>query len=314
MIFSGDGWTSEEMQDLNGKKVVVTGANSGIGFEATKKFAEKGAEVVMACRSLKRGGDAKDEIEKELEDPDLEVRKLDLADLSSVEEFAEEFLANNDELDILCNNAGVMALPRQETEDGFEKHMGVNHLGHFALTGHLMPALRNAEQSRVVTQSSGLHENGEINFDDLMMEEEYDKSAAYAQSKLANILFAYELDRRLESEDLDIKSIACHPGYTATNLQFRGPKEEGSRIRLAVMTVANKLVAQSAARGALPMLYAATSEEVEGGDYIGPGGPGNMRGYPEKQESSEESYSEDMAEALWTRSESLTGVEYDFRK
>ena len=300
------------MPDMAGKTVVVTGANSGIGFEVTEKFAEKNAHVVMACRSLERGEEAKEEIEKEVEDADLEVRKLDLASLESVKSFAEEFKTNNEELDILCNNAGVMAIPRQETEDGFEKQFGVNHLGHFALTAHLIPALKEAEEPRIVTQSSGLHENGEIKFDDLMMREEYDKWEAYAQSKLANVLFGYELQRKIEENDMDLKSVVCHPGYAATNLQYRGPQEEGSKLRLIGMKFANTLFAQSAAKGALPMLYAGTSEEVEGGEYIGPGGLGKMRGYPEKQESSEESQSEDVAEALWTRSEALTEVEFEF--
>lgn len=312
MIFSGEKWTSEEMPDLNGKNVIVTGANSGIGFEVTKKLAEKGANVVMACRSLERGGNAKEELEDELENPSLEVRKLDLADLSSVKEFAQEYRTNNEKLDILCNNAGVMAIPHQETKDGFEKQLGVNHLGHFALTAHLMPILKKSDYSRIVTQSSGLHENGEINFDDLMMQENYDKWDAYAQSKLANVLFAYELQRKIEENDLEIKSVVCHPGYASTNLQYRGPKEEDSKIKLIGIKLANTLLAQSAGKGALPMLYASTSEEINGGEYIGPGGISNMRGYPEQQKSSAKSQNEDAAEALWTRSEALTDIQYQF--
>lgn len=314
MIFSRSKWTSKDMPDLNSKNIVVTGANSGIGFEVTRKLAEKGANVVMACRSLERGGKAKEKLEQELENPSLEVRKLDLADLSSVKEFAEEYRANNEKLDLLCNNAGVMAIPRQETVDGFEKQFGVNHLGHFALTGYLLPVLKEAGDPRVVTQSSGLHENGEIDFKDLNMEEEYDKWDAYAQSKLTNVLFCYELQRKAEESEIELKSVVCHPGYAATNLQYRGPQEEGSKLRLAGMKLANTLFAQSAGKGALPMLYAATSEEIKGQEYIGPGGLGNMRGYPEEQESSEQSYSKDAAEALWTRSEDMTGVEYDFGK
>lgn len=302
-------WTADDMPELEGKTVVVTGANSGLGFEASKKFADKKAKVVMACRSIERGKDAKNQIEEEQPEADIEVRKLDLASLESIKDFAEEFKANNEALDILCNNAGIMAIPREETEDGFEKQFGVNHLGHFALTAHLMPVLENAEEARIINQSSGLHENGDINFDDIMHEESYSPQGAYADSKLANVLFTYELDRRLS--DTGIKTLACHPGYAATNLQSRGPEKEGSTIKKYVMKAANKLLAQSAEIGALPMLYAATSPEAESGDYIGPDGFMNMRGLPVEQKSSEKSYDEEKARKLWDISEELTGVEFD---
>lgn len=302
-------WTAEDMPDLTGKTVIVTGANSGLGFEGVKKFAEKNAEVVMACRSIERGKNAKQEIEEEVDNADLAVRKLDLASLKSVKNFAEEFKANHKELDILCNNAGIMAIPREETEDGFEKQFGVNHLGHFALTAHLMPALKNAEEARIVNQSSAIHERGRINFDDLMHEKEYSPMQVYGDSKLANILFTYELDRKLS--DTDIEALACHPGYAATNLQSRGPEKEGSALKKYMMKAANKVLAQSAEQGTLPMLYAATSSKAKSGDYIGPGGFQNMRGYPEKQESSEESYDEETAEKLWEVSEELTEVKFE---
>jgi len=311
-IFSGKNWTPQDVPNLEGQEVIVTGANSGIGFEATKIFAENNANVVMACRNLEKADKAKQKIEEELEKPSLEVRKLDLAELASIEEFAEEYKANNRKLDILCNNAGIMAVPRQETRDGFEKQLGINHLGHFVLTSRLLPLLKKSDEARVVNQSSGLHEKGSINFDDLMMEENYDKWDAYANSKLANILFTYELQRKLKENNLNVISVACHPGYASTNLQYRGPMEEGSKIKLIGMKIANMLFAQSARKGALPMIYASVNEEVDGGEYIGPGGLANMRGYPEKQKSSDESYNEDVAEVLWTRSESLTDVKFDF--
>lgn len=304
-------WTADDIPDLDGAKVVITGANSGLGFEASKMFAQNNAEVVMACRSIERGKAAKDEIEKKLEDPSLEVRELDLADLESVESFAKEFKANHEELDILCNNAGIMAIPREETEDGFEKQFGVNHMGHFALTAKLFPALKKAEKATIVTQSSGLHEKGEIDFDDLMHEKEYNPQQVYSDSKLANLLFAYELDRKIRRKDLDIRSIGCHPGYAATNLQKRGPEKSGNSIKKFAMKVANKVIAQSSKKGALPMMYAAVSEEAESGDYIGPGGLANMRGLPEKQESSEASYSRETAEELWAVSEELTGIDFE---
>jgi NAD(P)-dependent dehydrogenase (short-subunit alcohol dehydrogenase family) len=205
-----------------------------------------------------------------------------------------------------------MAIPRSETADGFETQFGVNHLGHFALTGHLLDRLVETDgESRVVTQSSGLHERGEMDFDDLQGERNYDQWDAYAQSKLANVLFGYELDRRLDAAGVEgVTSVVCHPGYAATNLQYRGPEERGSRVRMAAMKVANGLLAQSAEMGALPMLYAATADDVTGGDYVGPGGFMDMRGYPETQRSSARSYDETTADRLWSVSEELTGVAY----
>jgi NAD(P)-dependent dehydrogenase (short-subunit alcohol dehydrogenase family) len=304
-------WSADDIPDLEGKTVVITGANSGLGFEASKMFAENNAEVIMACRSIKRGKDAKEDIEEKIEEPNLEVKKLDLADLESVKNFAEEFKANHEQLDILCNNAGVMAIPREETEDGFEKQFGVNHLGHFALTSKLFPALESAENARIVTQSSGLHKKGEIDFDDLMHKEEYNPQQVYSDSKLANLLFAYELDRKIRREGLDIKSVGCHPGYAATSLQTRGAEKSGNKIKKFAMKAMNKVVAQSAHTGALPMMYAAVGKDIEGGDYTGPGGLMNMRGLPEKQESSEASYETSTAEKLWAVSEELTGIDFE---
>ena len=298
---------------MDGRTVVVTGANSGLGYEATRAFARAGARVIMACRSVDRGAAAAAEIERETPGADLPVRELDLASLSSVRAFAADF---DGDLHVLCNNAGVMALPRSETADGFETQFGVNHLGHFALTGLLFERLRETAAAdgdvRVVTHASGLHERGEIDFDDLQGERDYDPWEAYARSKLANVLFAYELDRRLQDTGDDVTSVACHPGYAATNLQRRGPEAEGSRLKAALMAVANAVFAQSAAMGALPLLYAATASDVDGGDYVGPGGLLNMRGTPETQRSSERSYDRGTAARLWDVSEDLTGVTYGF--
>lgn len=307
------GWTADRMGDLSGKTVVVTGANSGLGYEAARKFAHHGASVVLACRSVERGTEAGERIREEAPETPLTVIELDLADLSSVREFAANFVDRFEDLHVLCNNAGVMAIPRNETADGFETQFGVNHLGHFALTGLLLDHLRETDgETRVVTQSSGLHENGEIDFDDLQHERSYDEWDAYAQSKLANVLFAYELQRRLRDSGVeDVTSAACHPGYAATNLQRRGPEQSGSTLRLAGMKAANALVAQDAETGALPMLYAATAADIAGGEYVGPGGLQNMRGHPEPQRSSERSYDEATAERLWAVSAELTGVSYD---
>ena len=306
-------WIVEEMSPMEGETVVVTGANSGLGYEATKAFADAGATVVMACRSQERGETAATDIRRSVRGGNLEVRVCDLADLDSVAAFADGVRAEADGIDVLCNNAGVMAIPRQETADGFEMQLGVNHLGHFALTGRLLPALRASEgESRVVTQSSQAHTAGEMEFSDLQSEREYGKWSAYGRSKLANLLFAYELQRRLSEHDATVRSVACHPGYADTELQFRGPRESGSSLRLGLMKVANALFGQSAERGALPMLYAATSDEVTGGEYVGPSGFMRMRGSPEFQRSNAASRDEADAERLWAVSEELTGVEYEF--
>jgi len=302
------------MPDQTGRTVVVTGANSGLGYEGSKAFVEHGADVVMACRSLERGREAAEEISDAVSvgEGSLTVMELDLADLDSVASFAESFTERFDQLHVLCNNAGVMAVPRGETADGFERQFGINHLGHFALTGHLLPALRETEgETRVVTQSSFAHENGTIDFDDLQHEESYGKWEAYGQSKLANVLFGYELDRRLEADGADTVSVVCHPGYANTNLQRRGPEESGSTLRLWGMKLANTLLAQPASQGVLPMLYAATDDDIGGGEYVGPGGLMNARGAPGTQESNEESNDPDVADRLWAISEDLTGVEYD---
>ncbi|MFT4957677.1 MAG: NAD(P)-dependent dehydrogenase (short-subunit alcohol dehydrogenase family) [Halobacteriales archaeon] len=306
-------WTTADVPDCSGHRVIVTGANSGIGKEATRLFAENGADIVMACRSVARGRAAADDLRNDGIEGDLSVRELDLADLDSVESFADGVLSDDDNLHVLCNNAGVMAIPRSETSDGFETQFGVNHLGHFALTGHLLDRLIETDgETRIVTQSSGVHERGSIDFDDLHHEAEYGKWDAYAQSKLANVLFAYELDRRLDRAGVpSVTSVACHPGYADTNLQRRGPEQAGATVRLWLMRLVNAVVAQPASRGALPLVYAATADRIEGGEYVGPGGFMNMRGYPEPQQSSDNSYDEDLARRLWDVSESLTGVEYE---
>ncbi|ELY78723.1 oxidoreductase [Natrinema gari] len=304
-------WTAADVPDQRGRTVVVTGANSGLGLETTRELARNGATVFMAVRSTERGQDAAREVREDVPDADLRVEECDLASLESVRSFADRLAGET--IDVLINNAGVMAIPRSETEDGFETQFGVNHLGHFALTGLLLESLATDEgdPARVVTVSSGVHERGEIDFDDLQSTAAYDKWAAYAQSKLANVLFTYELERRFLTAGMHADSMAVHPGYANTRLQFRGPERSGSRVRQAAMRVLNTVVAQSAAMGALPTLYAATAPEAEGGAYYGPGGLLNMRGAPERQASSDRSYDEEAARRLWTVSEALTGVSYD---
>ncbi|WP_313696169.1 oxidoreductase [Halorarum halobium] len=310
-------WTAADVPDQSDRRAVVTGANSGIGLEATRELARAGATVVMACRGVERGESAARDVRGDVPDADLTVAELDLADLDSVRSFAADEREKPD-IDVLLNNAGVMAIPRRETADGFETQFGVNHLGHFALTGLLFEDL--ADDARVVTVSSGLHENGRIDFEDLHGEREYDRWDAYGQSKLANLLFAYELDRRADDAEsaetaadsvpADVTSVGVHPGYAATNLQSRGAEMDGSRLKALVMRAANAVLGQSAAAGALPSLYAATAPDVEGGAYYGPGGLMNMRGAPERQESSDRSHDRAAARRLWAVSREQTGVSF----
>ncbi len=313
-------WTAADMPDQSGRTIVVTGANSGLGFEATRAFARNGAEVIMACRDADRGQRARDEIREAVPDAELVVEQCDLADLDSVEQFTDRLHDRYDELHVLCNNAGVMAVPYRETADGFELQFGVNHLGHFALTAGLLDLFVSPdEHTRIVTHSSGIHERGELDpatverhvvSDDA--ERLYGKWDAYGRSKLANVLFAYELDRRLADVGANVSSLACHPGYANTDLQRRGPKLSGSSVRLRLASLANRLFAQPSDRGALPLLYAATAPDIDGGEYIGPGGLLNMRGYPERQRSSDTSYDRELARRLWDISADLTQVSYEF--
>ncbi len=258
-------WTVEKMPDLSGRLAVVTGANSGIGFETTRELARKGAHVVMACRNLEKAQAAQQEILSETPGALLEVIQLDLADLAAVHEFVDAFNQRHNTLDILINNAGVMAIPRRTTADGFEMQFGADHLGHFALTGLLLEPILQTPRARIVTVSSMMHQRGKINFDDLQGEGSYNKNGAYSQSKLANLLFAFELQRKLEAIGASAISVGAHPGYAATNLQFAGPRMEHSTIGTILMQIGNGLFAQSAAMGALPLLYAATATDVQGG-------------------------------------------------
>jgi NAD(P)-dependent dehydrogenase (short-subunit alcohol dehydrogenase family) len=237
--------------------------------------------------------------------------QLDLANLASIRQFAEKYSQQFKSLDLLINNAGVMHLPYRETADGFEMQFGTNHLGHFALTGLLLPVILHTPKARVVTVSSGLHRSGHINFDDLHGKTSYNEYRAYSQSKLANLLFTYELQRKLQAHHADAIATAAHPGYSATNLQFGAARMTGSVLRERMMAVANTLLAQTAAMGALPTLYAAASPALKGGEYIGPKGFQEMRGYPVVVKSNAESYDVSVAQRLWNVSEELTGIHYE---
>jgi NAD(P)-dependent dehydrogenase (short-subunit alcohol dehydrogenase family) len=303
-------WTQNEIPDQQGRVVIVTGGNSGIGYEAALALAGKNAHVILAVRSMDKGEEASRNIRQQYPKSQVTLMELDLSDLKSVRAFAQNFLKQYDRLDILINNAGVMALPQRKTADGFEMQFGTNHLGHFALTGLLLPALKKTASSRVVTVSSGAHTAGDIHFDDLQWEKKYESWGAYGQSKLANLLFAYELQRRLDVVGIKTISVGCHPGYAATNLQAAGPKMEGSTFKAWMMKMANTLFAQGQDMGALPTLFAAISVDVNGCDYIGPAG--GMKGYPTKVKSNNKSYDESLAKRLWAVSEELTGVVYNF--
>jgi NAD(P)-dependent dehydrogenase (short-subunit alcohol dehydrogenase family) len=287
-------WTAADLPDLAGRTFVVTGANSGLGLVTARELGRKGARVVLAVRDTAKGEQAARTI-----DGPAEVRRLDLADLASVHAFAEAW---DGDLDVLINNAGLMAIPQQRTRDGFEMQIGTNHLGHFALTNLLLPHVTD----RVVTLSSGAHRIGGLDVDDLNWERRsYQRWRAYGQSKLSNLLFTLELQRRLVKAGSDVRAVAAHPGYAATNL----PSRTQNLIQNAVMKVGNLVIAQSDEMGALPALYAAT-EDIPGGSYVGPDGIGEQRGHPTLVGRSGAASDAESARRLWERSEELTGVRF----
>jgi NAD(P)-dependent dehydrogenase (short-subunit alcohol dehydrogenase family) len=294
-------WTIDNIPDQKGRTVIVTGANSGIGYEAARALAGKNAKTIMACRNIAKGEEAASEIRSEYTSAMVEVMDLDLGNLDSVRRFANTFKKTNKRLDLLINNAGVMMPPYGKTSDGFELQFGINHLGHFALTGLLLPLLIKTGGSRIVTVSSTAHKAGRMNFDDLQSEQSYKKMAAYGQSKLSNLLFTYELQRRFESAGVSSIATAAHPGWTTTNLQRH---VGGARFL-------NPLFGQKQDMGALPTLRAAIDEDARGSDYFGPSGLYEMQGYPVKVKSNGHSHNTDNARKLWDVSEKLTGVTFD---
>jgi NAD(P)-dependent dehydrogenase (short-subunit alcohol dehydrogenase family) len=306
----GSKWTAAQIPDLTGQIIVVTGGNSGLGWETALELGKHGAQVVIACRNPEKAQDAVARIQAAHAGATVEAMALDLASLASVYSFAQHFTQRFAKLDVLVNNAGVMALPHRATVDGFEMQLGTNHLGHFALTGLLLESLFDAPHPRVVTVSSFLHRHGRIDLDDLQGEKKYKKWGAYSQSKLANLLFMAEFEHRLEAAKLPILSVAAHPGFSSTNLQAAGPRMEGSTMGEWFSKVNNALFAQSAAMGALPSLYAATAPDVKGGEYFGPGGLLEMAGYPRRAKRAAAARDEAVAKALWERSVELTKVDY----
>jgi NAD(P)-dependent dehydrogenase (short-subunit alcohol dehydrogenase family) len=304
-------WTAADLPDLTGRTAVVTGANSGIGLQAAQALAAHGASVTLAVRDAGKGEQARSAILSSDPDADVSVEPLDLADLASVRAFAERWsAANPGGLDLLVNNAGVMAIPRRETADGFEMQFGTNHLGHFALTGLLLPALVARPRSRVVTVSSGAHRFGRMNFDDLMGTRHYQPWRAYGQSKLSNLLFTAELQRRLDLNAVPTLALAAHPGTAATNLQAAGPRMSGREWLVGPTEFVTRALGQTAAMGALPTLFAATVPGLPGNSYVGPDGFLEQRGHPRLVGRSRAAMSGPDAERLWRVSEDLTGVRY----
>jgi len=298
-------WTSENIPSQKNRIAIVTGSSSGIGLEAARVLAGKEAMVIIAVRNLEKGDKAAEKIRQDVSKANLKTMKLDLADLDSVKKFAEEFKREYSHLDLLINNAGVMIPPYSKTVDGLELQFGTNHLGHFALTGQLLSLLISTESSRIVNVSSAAHKYGKIDFDDLNWENrKYKAWTAYGDSKIANLYFTYELDRKLKANDLEIITNAAHPGYTATELQRN----------MGLSTILNALLAQSVEMGTLPTLRAAFDTEAKGGEYFGPKGFMEMRGFPVQVDSNDLSRDKAIAKKLWKVSEELTGVKFDFSK
>lgn len=305
-----DSWSYSDIPDQDGKIAIVTGANSGLGYFTAKGLAEKGCKVIMACRNTEKGERARSSLMKTTPGADLHVMQLDLAELASVRNFASEFASQYEKLDLLINNAGLMAIPRRETADGFEMQFGVNHLGHFALTGLLFGLLKSTGGSRIVTVSSMAHNMGNIRFDDINWEKGYNKWKAYGMSKLANIHFTLEMADRVLARGIEMKVLMAHPGYADSKLIEKGPEMNGSNFLVKAGRLLNKMVAQSTEMGALPTLYAATAPEAVHRAYYGPRRMGGMRGYPERTFPNKKKLSKDVQQELWRLSESMTGVSF----
>jgi NAD(P)-dependent dehydrogenase (short-subunit alcohol dehydrogenase family) len=294
-------WDSDNITNQKGRVVIVTGSSSGIGFETARVLANKEATVIIAIRNMKKGNAALEKIKKENATADVKVMELDLANLKSVRRFADKFNEEYSQLDLLINNAGVMIPPYSKTADGFELQFGTNHLGHFALTGLLLERIINTPSSRIVNVSSTAHKMGNLNFDDLNWEKrKYKKMKSYGDSKIANLYFTYELQRKLSDGKANVLVTASHPGWTATELQRH----------TGLIEALNGVFAQGIQMGALPTLYGAVAEDAEGGDFFGPAGFMEMKGYPKRVQSIPRAQDKEIAQKLWTVSEKLTGVHY----
>jgi protochlorophyllide reductase len=303
-------WTQQDIPDLTGKVIIVTGANSGLGFESSKAFARNGATVAMAVRNMEKGEKAKADILKIASDPSLDLMKLDMGSLASIREFAEAFKTKYDRLDVLLNNAGLMAIPRQETGDGFEMQLGVNHLGHFALTGLLIDIIVKTPNARIHNVTSSANYTGDINFDDLMGEKEYSRWGAYGQSKLANVFFTFELQKRLSAVGYDTIANVSHPGLVIGNLQANSMEEsDTSSIEGIFYRIAQPIMAQDISMGVLSQLYGSTAEDAKGGVLYAPRWFGH-HGYPAEAKPNRKAYDAEATKRFWEVSEELTGIQY----
>lgn len=301
------GWTTEKIPYLGGLTAVVTGASSGLGREVAIELGRHGAHVVLACRDLERSAQALADVPGS-----AQLMQVDLADLSTVREFAAMFAQAHPRLDLLICNAGVMATPLRTTTDGFELQFGTNYLGHFAVTGLLLPRLLAATPARVVIVSSNMHRLGAVFPDDLGSRHQYHKWLAYGRSKFAKLAFMHELQRRATAAGANLLAVGAHPGLAATNLQVTGPRMAGSAVGERMAAVMNRVLSQSAEMGALPILRAATDPDVRPTDYFGPGGPARLHGQPERDGYSRRARNPDVGQALWETAERLTGVVYDW--
>ena len=301
-------WTTKNIPDLSGQVIIVTGGNSGLGYESVKAFAEKGAEVILASRNVGKGEEAKSKISNA--SGKIDVMELDLMDFESIKRFANSFKEKYERLDVLLNNAGIMTTPYFLTKDGLEAQNGTNHFGHFALTGRLLDTIKNTPNSRVINVSSNAHKWGKIDFDNLLFEngKDYSPMKSYSRSKLANLLFTYELQDQFEKNNIDCIVVAAHPGSSQTNLV----RYIDGKVIFKIFKPLLMLMTQNQAQGALPQIRASVDPNVKGAEYYGPQGFGEMKGLPVKVRSNKSSHSKEDARLLWEVSEKLTGVSYDF--
>jgi len=303
-------WTISDIPNLTGRVIIITGANAGLGFEASKQLARKGATIIMACRNIEKAKSAVKQLKREIPLALAEFIQLDLSSLRSVRSFVESFKAKYDRLDVLINNAGIMFGPYVKTEDGFESTFGIDHLGHFALTGLLFDLIKNTSGSRVVNVSSFAHNSGNIDFDDLMFEKGYDPGKAYPQAKLANVLSTNELQRRFEKAGIDSIAISVNPGFVKTG--WTRHMRDRNRIQAFLTGIGLQILGQSVEMGGLTLLRAAVDPNLTGGEYISTSG--RLGGYPIISKSSDASLNKETANRLWEVSEKLTAVTYSFEK
>jgi len=304
-------WNLENMPDQTGKTVLVTGANAGLGFLLTRSFAQKNARVIMVCRNQGKAADARDDVLAQFPDAELDIVSLDLANLKSVEQCASTLLDDYESLDIIMCNAGIMAVPYGTTEDGFEMHMGVNYYGHYALVGHLMPLVKKSPGLRIVTTSSLAEKQGKLDLDSPPDEKSYNRWSSYGDSKLAMLMFALILNDKFKSAGIDAKGMSAHPGFAKTDLRTRHMKTEESLFQRFLLWVFEAM-SMSGDRGVLPLLCAATDPEINGGEYIGVSGIGEIHGSPKVTKGQKRAYDTDLQEKLWKTSEEKTGVDYEF--